>query len=142
MENTEQRPKVGVGVLVIKDGHFLLGRRVSSHGAGEYCFPGGHMEYMESFEETAKRETREETGVEIKNVRFLVLDNLKAYAPKHYVDIGMLADWASGEPVVHEPHKVDSWTWHPLTEPLPTPHFASLKLYLEAYNGGAHFVDA
>ncbi len=45
----ENRLKVGIGVMVVKDGHVLIGKRVSSHGEGEYCFPGGHMEYMESF---------------------------------------------------------------------------------------------
>ena len=31
----------------------------------------------------------EETGIEIDNIRFLRLLNMKKYAPKHYVDIGM-----------------------------------------------------
>jgi 8-oxo-dGTP diphosphatase len=66
----EQRPKVGVGVMIFKDGKVLLGKRKSSHGDGEYAWPGGHMEYMESFEECAKRETMEETGMQIRNVRF------------------------------------------------------------------------
>ena len=137
----ENRPKVGIGVMVIRDRKVLIGKRVSSHGEGEYCFPGGHMEYMESFEECARREVREEAGIEIKDVRFLLLDNLKHYAPKHYVDIGMLAEWSEKEPTVCEPHKVDSWRWHPLSEPLPKPHFATLQLYLDAYNGGKNFID-
>lgn len=93
------RPKVGVGVMVFKEGKVLMGKRVSSHGAGEWSWPGGHMEYMESFEECAKREVREEAGIEIENVRFLRLLNLKDYAPKHYVDIGLIADWKSGSGV-------------------------------------------
>ncbi len=52
----EQRPRVGIGVMVMKDGKVLLGKRKGSHGAGEYAWPGGHMEYMESFEDVAKRE--------------------------------------------------------------------------------------
>jgi len=30
-----KRPKVGVGVIVIKDGKVLLGKRKGAHGAGE-----------------------------------------------------------------------------------------------------------
>ena len=77
---SENRPKVGLGVMVVKDGKVLLGKRKGSHGQGEYAWPGGHMEYMESFEECAKREVKEETGIEIADITFLRLMNLKMYA--------------------------------------------------------------
>jgi len=48
---------------------------------GEWSFPGGHLEYMESFEDCAKRETREECGIEITNIRFQFLSNVIKYAP-------------------------------------------------------------
>ena len=107
--NKEQRPKVGIGVMIIKDGKVLLGKRKGSHGAGEFAWPGGHMEYMESFADCAKREVQEETGMEIENIRFLRLMNLKDYAPKHYVDIGLLAEWKSGEPKIMEPDEIVEW---------------------------------
>ena len=87
----ELRPKVGVGVMIMKEGKVLLGKRMGAHGTGEYAWPGGHMEHMESFEECAKREVLEGTGMEIENVRFLRLLNLKTM-PIHYVDIGLVAD--------------------------------------------------
>lgn len=34
-------PKVGVGVVVFKDGKILLGKRINAHGDGEYEGPGG-----------------------------------------------------------------------------------------------------
>ena len=51
----ENKPKVGMGIMILKDGKILLGKRKNSHGSGEYAFPGGHLEYMESFEGCAKR---------------------------------------------------------------------------------------
>ena len=96
MENNY--PKVGVGVMVMKEGKVLLHKRKGLHGDGEYAWPGGHLEYMESFENCVKREVIEEAGIEIQNVRFLRLMNLKKYAPKHYVDIGLICEWKSGEP--------------------------------------------
>jgi 8-oxo-dGTP diphosphatase len=42
-------PKVGIGVVVVKEGKILLGKRKGSHGNGEYAGPGGHLEYLESF---------------------------------------------------------------------------------------------
>src|SRR3990167_1693186 len=105
----DQKPKIGIGIMILKDDKVLLGRRKGSHGAGEYAFPGGHLEYMESFEGCARRETMEECGMEIQNVRFQFLSNLTHYAPKHYVHIGLVADWKSGEPQVREPEKCESW---------------------------------
>jgi 8-oxo-dGTP diphosphatase len=137
----EQRPKIGIGVMIFKDGKVLLGKRKGSHGAGEYAWPGGHMEYMESFEGCAKREVQEEAGIEIENIRFLRLLNLKEYAPKHYVDIGLIADWKSGEPQIMEPDKIESWSWCDI-EALPEPLFGALPTYFEAYKTGKNFWDA
>lgn len=136
----ENRPKVGVGVMIMKNGKVLLGKRKGSHGAGEYAWPGGHFEYMESFEQCAKREVKEETGMEIQNIRFLRLLNLKDYDPKHYVDIGLLADWKSGEPKVMEPEKTEGWNWYDMDN-LPKPLFATLPTYIEAYKTGKNFWD-
>src|SRR5687768_10187999 len=118
----EDRPRVGVGVLVMRDGKVLLGKRKGSHGAGEYAYPGGHLEYLERFADCAAREVMEETGMQIGAVRFLRVMSSRAYAPKHYVDIALLAEWASGEPEVREPDKVESWAWYELAE-LPSPLF-------------------
>ena len=96
----QQIPQVGIGVMIFKGGKVLLGKTKGSHGAGEYAFPGGHLEYMESFEDCAKRETLEEAGIEIENVRFNCLSNVTSYKPKHYVHIGVVADWKSGDPMV------------------------------------------
>jgi 8-oxo-dGTP diphosphatase len=92
MENPQPQTRVGIGVMILKDGKVLLGKRKGSHGAGEYAFPGGHLEYMESFDDCARRETREECGIEIDNIRFQFVANIKQYAPKHYAHIGVLAD--------------------------------------------------
>ncbi len=135
------RPLVGIGVMIMKEGKVLLGKRMSSHGEGEYAWPGGHMEYMESFEECAKRETMEETGMQIHNVRFLRLMNLKDYAPKHYVDIGLIAEWKEGEPQVMEPEKITGWDWYDL-DALPSPLFSTIPSYLEAYTTGKQYWDA
>jgi 8-oxo-dGTP diphosphatase len=137
----ELRPKVGVGIMVLKEGRVLIGKRKGAHGEGEYAWPGGHMEYMESFEDCARREVREETGMEIDNIRFLRLMNLKQYAPKHYVDIGLIADWKSGEPRVMEPDRVEGWDWRDMND-VPEPLFATLPSYFEAYKTGRIFWDA
>ena len=125
-------PKVGVGVMIFKEGKILLGKRKGSHGAGEYSFPGGHLEYMESFEECAMREALEETGIHIKNIQFQFLSNVKKYAPKHYVHIGVMADWDNGEPQVLELDKCESWDWYNINS-LPTPLFYMCQQAIDAF---------
>lgn len=136
-----KNPRVGVGVMVVKDGKVLIGKRKSSHGEGEYAWPGGHLEHLESIEECVRRETREEAGIEIKNIQFLRLMNITKYAPKHYIDIAMTAEWESGEPKVLEPHKLESWEWRDMND-LPEPLFAPLPTYFEALKTGRNFWDS
>lgn len=119
--------------MILKDGKVLMTKRKGSHGAGDYGFPGGHLEYMESFEDCAIRETREECGIEIKNIQFLYVTNVKKYAPKHYVHIGVIAEWASGEPVTLEPEKAEEWEWFDLDDLPKGPTFAFCKLAFDAY---------
>ncbi len=137
------RPKVGVGIFLIKDNKLLLGRRKGSHGEGEYALPGGHLELHETFEECVLRELEEEAGsnIKVKHPQFLCVTNLRKYAPRHYVDIGMLAEWVSGEPVVAEPHKNESWAWYDL-ENLPAPLFGCTENYIEAYKTGRSYFEA
>ncbi len=130
----QKLPKVGVGVMILKDGKVLLAKRKGAHGAGEYAFPGGHLEFGESFEDCAIRETTEESGIQIGSVRFQYLANVRKYG-KHYVHIGMLADWVSGEPEVLEPEKSETWGWYALGA-LPEPIFEMCKLSLDSYETG------
>lgn len=143
MEHTkpeEPRPCVGIGIMVLKDGKVLLGRRCGSHGMGEYSFPGGHLEYMESFAACAKRETKEECGIRIKNIRFLNVENLTHYAPRHFVTVGFVADWEKGEPETREPDKFVSWGWYALDR-LPSPLFVPTQAMIEAYRNGTNYRD-
>ncbi|MBI2019658.1 NUDIX domain-containing protein [Candidatus Daviesbacteria bacterium] len=137
---SKSQVKVGVGVMITKQGKVLLCRRKGSHGAGEYAFPGGHLEFGESFEECAKRECREEAGIEIKNIKFLRLLNLKKYTGKHYVDIGLTAEWKSGTPKVMEPEKTENWSWYDFDN-LPKPMFKTIDSYKEALKTGKNFFD-
>ena len=140
MENKDLRPKVGVGVLVFKDGKILVGKRYGSHGAGEYAFPGGHLEYMESFEECVKREVMEEVGIVVNNVRFLNVSNLDTYKPKHYVNVEFTADWESGEPQTLEPEKIGEWNWYSV-DTMPEPAFIFSLQGIESFKTGRNYFD-
>lgn len=125
------QPRVGIGVFVIKDGKFLMGHRKGSHGSGTWATPGGHMEYGESFEQTAIREVLEETGLVINNVRFgAVTNDIFKDESKHYVTIWVLSDWVSGEPTLNEPDKFIDQKWIDI-DAIPRPLFLSWEALLE-----------
>ena len=76
---SEQKKPVGagVGVLIIKDNKFLLGKRNSDpvkadsalSGEGSWTMPGGKIDFGESPLEGAVRETEEELCIAVKDAR-------------------------------------------------------------------------
>jgi 8-oxo-dGTP diphosphatase len=133
-------PMVGIGVLIFKRRKVLIGKRKGSHGEGEYAFPGGHLGYMETIEDCAKRETFEETGIKIKNIRFQFLANVRKYKPKHYLRIGVIADYKSGKVQLKEPEKNEGWDWYGLNN-LPKPLFWMAKLAIDVYKTKRIYFD-
>ena len=121
------RPKVGIGVCILRDNKILLGKRLNSHGNGEWSFPGGHLEFMESWEDCATRETLEETGLLIKNLRFgTVTNDFFPTENKHYITIIMIADYIEGEAQLMEPLKCEKWEWY-YYDQLPIPLFIPIR---------------
>lgn len=120
-------PRVGIGIAIIKDNKVLLGKRKNSHGSGEWAYPGGHLEEGESWEQCSLRETEEEVGIMIKNLRFgAVTNDIFTKENKHYITICIVADYDSGEVELREPGKCEKWQWFEWDQ-LPEPLFLPLK---------------
>jgi|FLOH01.1.fsa_nt_gi 8-oxo-dGTP diphosphatase len=129
------RPKVGIGVMVLRDGQVLLLLRNGSHGSGEWCLPGGHLELGESFEEAARLEVREETGLEVKAAHVFSLTNDLEYIDtddKHYITIGLLVTAFTGQEEMMESDKCEGMEWFDL-EDLPSPLFAPAAKIIKVY---------
>ena len=142
MNEEQQRPKVGFGVIVFKDGKVLFGRRGqgASHSAQTWCCPGGLLENGETFEEGVKREAMDEAGIEIENIRFIVTMNQLGFLPKHFVGLGFFADWKSGEPRPEAGDKMTDWDWFD-SDNLPEPVYLPSKQVIDAYREGVKFVE-
>jgi 8-oxo-dGTP diphosphatase len=60
------RPVVGVGGVVIREGRVLLIRRGAEPLKGTWSIPGGTLELGETLDEGVRRELQEETGLEVR----------------------------------------------------------------------------
>lgn len=130
----------GVAVMVTKDDRVLLARRKKAPNAGEYAFPGGHLEHGESFGECARREVKEECGIEIGTAEFLCAGNVTSLAPEQFFHIGLAANWKSGGVETRELDTHEEWAWYPLDN-LPKPLAIFTAITLEAHTTGKRFFD-
>jgi len=147
MEN--KRVGVGFGVLIVKDGQILLGKRHEDpekadsvfRSANVWTMPGGKLDYGETFTTGAKREVKEETGIDVKEEDLEVIcinEDMNEHA--HFVTIGMLAKKFSGEAQVLEPDEITEWKWFNMTELPENIYFPSAKV-LENYKQKRFFIQ-
>ena len=134
-EAQEKQAQVGVSVLINKGDRILLEKRQHTHGAGTWGPPSGHIDYGETPEQTAMRETKEETTVTTDNLKFRVITNdVFEKEQKHYITVWFDANYVSGEPKVSAPEEeseVGWFTWDNLPQPLflPLQHLLEGKTY-------------
>ncbi|KAI8097283.1 NUDIX hydrolase domain-like protein [Halteromyces radiatus] len=110
--------QVGVGCIIkhqFQDGlKFLIAQRKNSHGEGTWQLAGGHLEFQESLEECARRESMEETNLDIGEPKLLTTTNdIMETDNKHYVTVFMQSEIKDPTALkVMEPHKIQGdWQW-------------------------------
>jgi ADP-ribose pyrophosphatase YjhB (NUDIX family) len=59
-----RNPTVGVAAVLVENDQLLLVRRLGSY-SGMWCIPCGHVEYDEEIRSAARREVKEETGLDV-----------------------------------------------------------------------------
>ena len=102
------QPDVTVATVVVADGRLLIVEE-SVHGRLVLNQPAGHLEPDESLAEAALRETREESGWDVRLTGFLGAYQWKApgedgHEGRHYLRFAFAA-----EPVAHDPaHPLDT----------------------------------
>lgn len=125
-------PRIGVGIFVFKNGKFLMGCRKNAHGDGTWSVPGGHLEFGEKIEQTAKREVFEETGIRIHNIKIAGITNdIFKKEEKHYITIWVTSDWFGGKEKITEPDKFIGLEWRDF-KTLPKPLFLPWKQLLKS----------
>ncbi len=139
---------VGIGVLLLRDGKVLFGKRHSDpekadselHGEGTWTIPGGKLEFGESFEDGAYRETYEEVGIKINKEKLKCVSVSNDVVPDaHFVTIGFLCEDFDGQVEVKEPDEITEWEWFPLGN-LPSPLFFPSARIIENYRKRLFYV--
>ena len=129
-------PRAGVGILLIDElGRVLLTLRKLPPEVGCWSILGGKVDFLESLEECAIREAREEAGVEIAIERLLcVTDHLLPSEGQHWISPAFLGRILSGEARNREPDKTSDIRWFPLDQ-LPPNLTVTARNAVAAYCG-------
>ncbi len=97
------RPLVGIGVAVLRPGAVLLVRRGRAPSLGAWSLPGGAQELGETAEAAARRELREETGLDVGTLLLAAhVDSIhrdgEGRVQFHYTILDFAAAWTGGDP--------------------------------------------
>jgi ADP-ribose pyrophosphatase YjhB (NUDIX family) len=96
------RPIVGVGAVIVRDGRAVVVRRSAEPAKGQWSIPGGMLELGETLRQGAAREALEETGLKVEAGEVLeVFDSIysdsQGKTRYHYVLIDFLCRPMGGE---------------------------------------------
>ena len=127
-------PRVGVGVLLVDaQGRVLLTLRNRAPEADCWSIVGGKLDFLETLEECAVREAREEVGVEVAIRSLLcVTDHCLPHENQHWVSPAYLAQILVGEAANCEPDKTVAVEWFALDD-LPVNLTMTARNAIRAY---------
>ena len=83
----EIKPQIGTAVFIFHDKKILLSKRISTHENAKFGVPGGKLDFGEDVEACIRREVREETKLELKDVVALpmVSNNIYKKEGLHFI---------------------------------------------------------
>lgn len=120
---------VNVEVAVHRDGEYLLVERAAGeeHAAGELALVVGTVEPDETGEDvfaaTARREVREEVGVEVGKIAYVTSATFETDQGMPCVNVVLLGRHVAGEGVVREPDEVAAVYWRRPDAVDDAPHY-------------------
>jgi len=127
----KRKPKLGVGVLIEKNGKILLGKRCEGWANGTWTLIGGKLKPGETYIDGARREAKEETGLEIDDLELITKneDDIKGIT---YITFGLKPKIIKGEPKAMEPDEIERWEWFDLKN-LPEKMYVPSKKMIEQH---------
>ncbi|NJN30649.1 MAG: NAD(+) diphosphatase [Synechococcales cyanobacterium RM1_1_8] len=120
-------------IMLIYRGEELLLARAPRFRAGLYSVLAGFVEAGESLEETVARETEEEVGVTVKNIRYF---GSQPWPFPNSLMIGFTAEYDSGE-IVMQPGEIEAAAWFTKDRLPPVPGPLSIaRQLIDAFVAG------
>lgn len=115
-------PELTVGVFVFNQNDQLL--LLKSHKwPGKYVVPGGHVELGERLEEAVVRETKEETGLDVYDLEFIVFQEFvydpSFWKPRHFIFFDYACRTHSTDVQLND--ESEDYVWVPLDEAMNLP---------------------
>ena len=115
-------PEPTVGAFVFNPNDELL--LLKSHKwPGQYVVPGGHVELGERIEDAVRRETKEETGLEVYDLEFIVFQEFiydpSFWKPRHFIFFDYACKTESTEVQLND--EAEEYIWVPLDEAVQLP---------------------
>lgn len=123
------------GLLRDAEGRVLLVR--TRKWSNLWGIPGGKVEYGESLEDGFRRETREETGLELEEPRMVMvqeaIEHPEFHEKKHFILFNYVADVAGGRvrPPVTLNDEAQEWRWVTFEEAFALPLNGPTRALLE-----------
>jgi 8-oxo-dGTP diphosphatase len=113
------QPVVGIGAIILREGEILLEKRGNEPARGQWTIPGGVVEVGESLQNALLRETKEETGLDVKSSALIdVVDQVHLDRDRkieyHYIIIDYVVEVKPGE--LKTGSDADELVWVPLGE--------------------------
>ncbi len=110
-------PQIGIGIVLLRGDEVLLIKRGKPPALGQWSLPGGAQELGETAEECARRELREETGLEAGPLHLVAhVDSIHRDAEGriqyHYTILDFAAHYMGGDAVAGDDVTEIAWV-HP-----------------------------
>jgi nucleoside triphosphatase len=131
-----QYPEPTVGALIFDPaGRLFL---MKSHKwKDKYCIPGGHIELGERIEDAVKREVKEETNLDIRDLEFVSLQEAvydeDFWQPRHFIFLDFACRTDATEVKLND--EAEEYVWVTLNEALTLPveryTAVTIRTYLE-----------
>ncbi len=137
----KREPKVGVDILVIKNGEILLGLLTDKwdyRGKPAWGVPGNDIKFGEKIVDTLKRNVEEQLGCKVTKYEIICV-NANYALGNHYIGIGATAK-IDGEPKLLIPKEWKKWGWFSENE-VPENLFPATKNLIECYLKGRFIVS-
>jgi phosphoglycolate phosphatase len=126
------------GLIRDEDGKVLLVR--TRKWSGLYGIPGGKIDYGETMEAAFAREAREETGLEVRDIAFVMnqdcVEHPEFYRPRHFILVNYTASVQGRRPAVVLNHESEAHVWVDPGEALALPLNGPTRLLIERVLAG------